>query len=268
MSLPPNAVGPGAVTCVFDPLQGPPSGERFGEGELTIIAQGLEQADLCTALAIRANIEQHLAANRGAKACLWNPLETLVNRRLCALLGSLPSRCTGGDATAVDPRAIVPVTQIAGKPEMTALARSINVAGASARLGNLRMSRSVAFLVSVAAADLLANALSHGGDAGCAPFTALGIDDGSRDVNLAVFDLGTSVSSSADPVAAMEDALATSERTQGGLVELPQHLAEQELDVSMVLRSGSALATWAGSWQVQEVGASPGWLAQISVHRG
>jgi hypothetical protein len=267
ISLAGRAAGPHVLRDIPDPL-GVASG---GGEELLIVTRQVTEVDVYTGLAVKASIEQHLITGTSSTASPWLPSDDLARRRLFSLLGDLPARCTLADdhkETTDDPRILIPVTSIEDRDCAATLARTVYATASSPGRGPLRLGRREAYLLGEATAVLLDNALDYSSGSSCAPFIACAMDPDSRDVQLAVLDLGTGVSHSPEPLRQMRESLQTSRDKPGGIQGLIADGHRRDLSVSLAIRSGTAFARSrpGHGWETREVAFSPGWATGITVH--
>jgi hypothetical protein len=264
ISISGDASGPRVLCDIPDPAN---ISSRGGH-QLLIETSGVTTVDAYTGLAVRASLEQHLAADADATVCPWLPRDAVARRRLFSLLGELPQRCElPGDMARPtdDPRIIVPVTSIEDDPRVGMVASGLLSAANSPARGRLRLPRQEAYLLGDAAAIFLTNALDHGSGSSCAPFLACAMEAGERRTTVAVLDLGIDVSHSPDPPARLREALARSREEDGEIASLIAEARHRLLDVSMMIRTGTAIARWSGSWRTEKAAFSPGWAIGLSV---
>lgn len=267
ISLAGRAAGPHVLRDIPDP-----QGDVSGSGEELLIAAGqVTEVDVYTGLAVKASIEQHLITDTSSTASPWLPSDGVARRRLFSLLGDLPARCTLADdhkTTTDDPRILIPVTSIEDHECAATLARTVYATASSPGRGPLRLSRKESYLLGEAAAVLLDNALVYSRGSSCAPFVACAMDPYSRDVQLAVLDLGTGVSHSGDSLRRMRGGLQASREKLGGIQGLMADASRRDLSVSLAVRSGTAFARsrHGHGWETREVAFSPGWATGITVH--
>lgn len=267
ISLAGRAAGPHVLRDIPDPLD---AGSGAGD-ELLITTGPVSEVDVYTGLAVRASIEQHLISDTSATASPWLPSEELARRRLFSLLGELPGRCTLADdhkRTSDDPRILIPVTSIEDRDRAATLARTVYETVSSPGRGPLRLGRKEAYLLGEAAATLLDNALDYSSGSSCAPFVACAMDAHSRDVQLAVLDLGTGFSHCPEPLPRMRECLHASRDQLGGIQGLIAGAHHRDLRISLAIRSGTAYARYrpGNGWVARGVAFSPGWGAGITVH--
>jgi hypothetical protein len=264
ISLTANAAGPRVLAIVPDPIRREVKGE-----ELLIEARAAVEVDIYTGLAVRASIEQHLLEDTQATVCPWLPQDEDARRRLLDLLGPLPERCSLPDDhrdMGSDPRIIVPVTSVEDYDRAGLVASTILQFASSPHRGRLRIAaREARFLAGVAMA-LLDNALLHSRDSTSAPFIACAMKPGTRDVQLAVYDLGTGISHCSNPRATIDACLKESSQDPvGGISYIAAMAKKRGYRLTIQVRSGSASARWSGSWKTKEAGFSPGFAAGIEL---
>lgn len=264
MSLAGDISGPHTARQLPDP-RGPHEGDT-----LLVVAKGVTRLDAYSSVVIRGAIEQHLALNSEAEVCPWLPADPDTYARFNGLLAPFPSRCrfeTDPDPLGRDPRILIPATSVEDLDRAHLAIRYLLEIAPSPHQGNLRVSRAQVNLVATAGIVFLDNALRYADDSDCAPFISCAIDSDTRDIQLAVLDLGCSVSHEPTALSQLRESLKRSRDDFGGLSGLADLSDRCEVPVSLELRTGTAYAKWNGSWSSREVAFSPGWLAGITVHR-
>lgn len=112
------------------------------------------------------------------------------------------------------------------------------------------------------------NALQHAKGSPAAPWVCCAMQPGSRDVKLAVLDLGTSVSHSSDSARKVRGAIRESREKNRSISMLAQEGLQRDLNFQIEIRAGSGFARYDGEWKPSEVAFSPGWASGICVQIG
>lgn len=253
--------GARAIPYLIDPKKHPADETP---GELLFIADKVTAVDANSGAVLRASIEEHLSRRREATACVWKPQEDTAWETLHDLLRPLPERCAFPDDTqnpVRDPDVFLPAHRVVDMAAAELLSRYVRVAGASAGLSGTESG-----YLATALPALVDNGLRHAPASPCGVVVCGAVERESRDAQLVAVDLGDSLSGAEDPVAALRECLDRSRDEFGGLSNLTKLATRRDLDISLLISSGTGRSRWRDRWRHDEAGFAPGWCARISVH--
>jgi len=224
--------------------------------------------DAFSGAVVRASIEDHLASVPGGTVSIWQPSEEPVWETLHDLLGPLPEGCQFPQDTMSpvrDRRVFLPAQRVDDMETADLLARYVHGVGSSAGLS----AKEAGFLATALPA-LVENGLRYAMNSPCGVVVCGAVERESGDGQLVAVDLGDSISGAKDASAALRGCLELSRQNFGGLEHVRGLAVQRDLDVSILLASGTARGRWrrGGSWRYNEVAFAPGFCAGISVHPG
>jgi hypothetical protein len=239
------------------------------DDELLIAASNVTEIDAWGGAAVRALLEDHLnRATRGG-ACIWPPRGRAALARAHDLLGTLPAGVTfpyNSDAPPRDRSVVIPAQRVRDQDEANDLALWVL---ATAPHTQPRLSRAEAKLLATAVPTLAENGLQYAPASTCGTVLCATVEHEKREMQLVTVDLGESAARATDPLAELRDAVRLAQSKFGGLRSVLRRAQQLELDSSLDIRTGTALARWSEDrWRFR--GAQPfvaGWAVGLTVHR-
>jgi hypothetical protein len=231
-------------------------------GERLLVMNHVAAVDAYTGAVVRASIEAHLALGRGARVCVWPPVDPDVWATVHDLLRPLPQGCEFPDDAAHPVRArhvFLPAHRVDDLDYAAVLTRFLRPAGSAAGL-NPRETGQLA----TALPALVDNALRYAPTSPCGVIACGAVERESGDAQLVAVDLGAAVSGS--PPNTIRDCVTHSQKTFGGLHNVLRRAEKVGLDVTLTIASGTGRARWRGRWQYREAQFVPGWSVGLSVH--
>ena len=232
--------------------------------EVMLHAAKATRVDAVTACAFRSLIEFH-GRYRSVRVVLTPPEETTAGRLLMGLLGSdLPRHlCFANDVTppsGSSPRAVaLPATVIRSYEEADMIANALP------SLGRAFSGREWRFIEG-AYGELVENALAWGADSPIGAVVAAMHERHEHVLQVAVTDLGGTLSRVGDAQQELEEQIAVSAEEQRGLALLVGHAEDRGLDMRLSLAAGSGRAVWAdGEWAYETAQDVGGFTAVVSI---
>jgi hypothetical protein len=250
-----------------------PSPGRSDDPELVLDASGTIAADAFTGAMLLANVEHHLGRSRAFRAQVAAPHSGETLGRFTTLLTLKPDRCElelpdGHTAPVRDPRVLVPAVRIRSIDEADNFALFLRFRSQAGHLGDARLSPAEAGFLAVALPTLAENSLVHAPNSSCGTVVCSALEADTKEVQLVVTDLGTTVSRSPDSLARLREAWSRSREHRGGLFYAVELARQRNLDISLQILTGDAAGRWRhGRWNSDESDAVRGWTAAITIHR-
>lgn len=233
LSLGGNVVRDVAPVCLFAPSE--------PKSELVLVASGVGSVDVVAGTATRLRIARHFRQRPEGRVTIMPPSSASVAEHFIELLTPVPDGVTVSTPPelADPPRyALLPATLIPDDEAAVAAGAFALEACDRARIAPIR-----ANLVAWAVVELSANALAHARGSDDPPVVAMTVSGRARVLEVAVSDLGRSISEAREAARLLGE-LPGTKGGQGALADFLRRGANRDLDVRLEVFAGTGRLRW------------------------